>query len=728
MGGIGEKEAGRVRKRYRLVHGGHPSIVLVHYTKGPAKPVPPTINIPIRNYPLPTINDPPIYVMGEKSGQRVMAPNAVHLTNQQQQLDALAANRRQTGLQPQVRRQDDDSDEESNRVSTRALAVTRFKRNHELLAEIFAVNAAANVKATPSPYEKTDKAELEAKLEQANRELAELREKLSQQEHDMEDVVTDQVPAINATLTHQLTLLIDARELIKERVALEKEYAIRLSAIAKKAEEKRARHMTHAVLGEECSKAWTDADVRSSTLDKAFMALINSYENTASDHDSFASALSADVGDALKLLERSKDESRKRQMAFFAKLVAERDRIYGERLKAKQKDRAADDKHADRAAKQLEQQKVEMQNRKNAYLIQIAAANGAKDRFYDDELPLLEDQFQAHHADTMRRMTRLLLHSQALHEGHLESVRRSVANTQTALNAVDPLHDQKLYASFNRRPFSKPEDWAFEPCERYYDTPDVITEPEPKILLQNKLQRARQKLAELIPQIEDKSRDVARLTKLVESYGSNPALGNYDEVWENLLEATHQLTDLELVRVGYQAEMQVISGALGGGNPTPPRANPLSRPMPPPASAPPATSSATKAKVLYSYTGTGEFEVSITENSTVQVVDPDDGSGWVKVLNEKGAEGLVPATYIEIIAPALNKRRAPPPPTRSAPTAKLVKALYSYEAQGDDELSLKEGATYELTPKGENAGDGWWEGVDSSGKKGIFPSNYVERV
>ncbi|CCO27947.1 hypothetical protein BN14_01938 [Rhizoctonia solani AG-1 IB] len=79
---------------------------------------------------------------------------------------------------------------ESNRVSTRALAVTRFKRNHELLAEIFAINAAASVKAVPSPYEKTDKAELEAKLEQANRELAELREKVNQQEHDMEDVIT----------------------------------------------------------------------------------------------------------------------------------------------------------------------------------------------------------------------------------------------------------------------------------------------------------------------------------------------------------------------------------------------------------------------------------------------------------------------------------------------------------------------------------------------------------
>lgn len=131
------------------------------------------------------------------------------IANQQQQLDALAS-RRQAAMQPQaaamVRRQDDDSDgeficrasrarqlgpnvhfrgaEESARVTTRALAVTRFKRNHELLAEVFAVNAVgewairprfvdsdvvtrwyvANAKVIPSPYEKVDQAELEAKL------------------------------------------------------------------------------------------------------------------------------------------------------------------------------------------------------------------------------------------------------------------------------------------------------------------------------------------------------------------------------------------------------------------------------------------------------------------------------------------------------------------------------------------------------------------------------------
>ncbi|QRW00038.1 SWI/SNF complex protein [Ceratobasidium sp. AG-Ba] len=197
----GEKEASRVRKRYRLAHGGHPNIVLVHYTRGPAKPVPPTMNIPVRSYPLPIINEPPMYVIGEKSGQRVMPPNAAQLVNQQQQLEALTNSRRQAaaGMQPQapnmIRRPDEDSDEESNRVSTRALAVTRFKRNHELLAEIFAVNAVANAKAIPSPYEKIDQAELEAKLAKANEEVAALQEKVEQQDRDLQEAIATEEAA-----------------------------------------------------------------------------------------------------------------------------------------------------------------------------------------------------------------------------------------------------------------------------------------------------------------------------------------------------------------------------------------------------------------------------------------------------------------------------------------------------------------------------------------------------
>jgi len=57
-----------------------------------------------------------------------------------------------------------------------------------------------------------------------------------------------------------------------------------------------------------------------------------------------------------------------------------------------------------------------------------------------------------------------------------------------------------------------------------------------------------------------------------------------------------------------------------------------------------------------------------------------------------------------------------------------VVALYSYDAQGDDELSLIAGERVELSAGergGESYGEGWWEGFNSHGQLGIFPSNYV---
>lgn len=37
------------------------------------------------------------------------------------------------------------------------------------------------------------------------------------------------------------------------------------------------------------------------------------------------------------------------------------------------------------------------------------------------------------------------------------------------------------------------------------------------------------------------------------------------------------------------------------------------------------------------------------EGSIVQVLEEDDGSGWVKVTDRSGGKGLVPASYLEAV-------------------------------------------------------------------------------
>lgn len=47
--------------------------------------------------------------------------------------------------------------------------------------------------------------------------------------------------------------------------------------------------------------------------------------------------------------------------------------------------------------------------------------------------------------------------------------------------------------------------------------------------------------------------------------------------------------------------------------------------------------------------------------SSVQILEEDDGSGWVKVADEFGGKGLVPAAYVEAVQPTASTPVRPPP-------------------------------------------------------------------
>ena len=55
----------------------------------------------------------------------------------------------------------------------------------------------------------------------------------------------------------------------------------------------------------------------------------------------------------------------------------------------------------------------------------------------------------------------------------------------------------------------------------------------------------------------------------------------------------------------------------------------------------------------------------------------------------------------------------------------IVKVLFDYEAQKEDELTIVVGDTIDVLKQGD---DGWWEGKTVDGRLGYFPSTYVEKV
>ncbi|TGJ88731.1 hypothetical protein E0Z10_g90 [Xylaria hypoxylon] len=159
-----------------------------------------------------------------------------------------------------------------------------------------------------------------------------------------------------------------------------------------------------------------------------------------------------------------------------------------------------------------------------------------------------------------------------------------------------------------------------------------------------------------------------------------------------------------------------------------------------------------KGKMLYTFEAGGEGEVSVAEGREVIILEPEDGTGWVKV-RAGYKEGIVPGTYLEIFAapiipqdtgssqtrpgstysnsgssvgtaaPVVKKKGPAVAPRRGAKKLKYVIALYDYTAQGEAEHTMTEGERFVLIK--EDPGDGWVE-VEKGGSTRSVPASYVQ--
>ncbi|PYH86395.1 putative actin polymerization protein Bzz1 [Aspergillus uvarum CBS 121591] len=185
---------------------------------------------------------------------------------------------------------------------------------------------------------------------------------------------------------------------------------------------------------------------------------------------------------------------------------------------------------------------------------------------------------------------------------------------------------------------------------------------------------------------------------------------------------------------------------------------------PPPAqyiNSPPSTptlssrpaSSEPRGKMLYPYQAQGDDEATVQEGDDIVILEPDDGSGWLRVRTPAtGNEGLVPASYVEVLpmerpastystnssasaststlpvgAGAGGSKRIGPAvaPRRGAKKLAYVEALYDYEARSDMEWSMSEGDRFVLVNR--DSGDGWAD-VERGGVTKSVPANYIQDV
>jgi len=126
------------------------------------------------------------------------------------------------------------------------------------------------------------------------------------------DSLPDQVDRVANLSDGQADILGDIRELYRERAALERDYAARLSGLAQKAVDKKSKKMARAVVGDEPFKAWNEETLLQSTLENAYSKIIASLVNSQQEHLNLADALSVQVVAVLLSLARKNEGHRKK--------------------------------------------------------------------------------------------------------------------------------------------------------------------------------------------------------------------------------------------------------------------------------------------------------------------------------------------------------------------------------------------------------------------------------
>ncbi|SCV74521.1 BQ2448_7550 [Microbotryum intermedium] len=134
------------------------------------------------------------------------------------------------------------------------------------------------------------------------------------------------------------------------------------------------------------------------------------------------------------------------------------------------------------------------------------------------------------------------------------------------------------------------------------------------------------------------------------------------------------------------------------------------------------TTNCGSASMAYAYTAQTAFELTVQEGDHVEVIEPVDESGWVKVRTRDGREGLVPESYLTMSSETSSSSSVNAP---GGGGGEYLTALYAYTAPSKEEHSFEQGERLELTLEvGREAGEGWAE-VWKEGRKGLVPLSYV---
>ncbi|KAI8073147.1 hypothetical protein BC940DRAFT_290652 [Gongronella butleri] len=566
----------------------------------------------------------------------------------------------------------------------------------------------------------------------------------------------DQIPAIVDYVSDGISSLSQFRSFVRDRSQLERDYAQKLENIARRYRLATTKKQGDIAAGDDSE--WNDS---TSTSTIAWRSLLDQTDKLAKSRHQLVDEMNSAIIEATKQTIVRKEDAKKKHVTFYHKLKSERDKTYSDKDKAKQ---AFDDacteiesiQHKmlrgtgdkEKLQRQLNHAVLECNNKKNTYLLTIAAANAERTKYYEVDVPSVADNLQDLDASRVLAMRDLYAKYINVEMQALAKAQNHFDTALTDVSKMDPEMDENLFirehlGSGNAQSPPMEEQFAFVPWHSssatQADLPieqgeQLVISDASIIFLNNRLVKDRKKLDIIADELSRRSTELSEQDDKVRGIHDKASV-EYDIAREQFVEISRQMTLLSTDKARVKSEIDVIIHCIGDDG-----LHAQTHDFKPSSFTIPTTCDYCKSTIwglskqglqckACGFNCHAKCEMKVAPNcskvrgkineqpssSNVSLRSPTTPSGEPRPSSSSLS---IASSYL---APAAAGAATATAMAATGVNQVTVVAVYDYEAQNEDELTIYEG---ERLVKLEDGDDGWIK-VRRGLQEGLVPATYV---
>ncbi|QSS51956.1 actin polymerization protein Bzz1 [Histoplasma capsulatum var. duboisii H88] len=384
----------------------------------------------------------------------------------------------------------------------------------------------------------------------------------------------DAFKPVNAWVSNGIAWLEEVQQFYRERSAIEKEYAAKLTGLCRKYHERKAKKSSSLSVGD--TPSLTPGSLESASL-TTWTTQLSAIEAEAADRDRFGSDLLFQVAEPLKQAAVRFEELRRNHVDYAGKLEKERDSTYSDLKKVKgkydgacqevenrrKKTESSFDHGKQKAQVAYQQQTLEMNNVKNTYLISINVANKLKEKYYYEYVPELLNGLQDLNETRVSKLNSIWMLAAQLEKNTLTKCDQHVSHLISEIPRNEPRLDSTMFIRHNMTNWQDPADMQFEPSPVWHDDATMITDETSKVFLRNTLVKSKAQAEELKAEADKKRKEVENAKKLRQNIRDGKDKRDEAEVVRAIFAMQEDLHLLDRKRLTAEVETSTIISVVG---------------------------------------------------------------------------------------------------------------------------------------------------------------------